>query len=206
MSQQDQEGVLSRWSRRKLQTQDETKKGDKPVETVVHESADKPVTVDALGDGVPETPILTDEDMPTIESLDENSDFSMFMSPGVSDKLRNLALRKMFHAPAFNICDGLDEYDEDYTYFEKLGDILTCDMKHQIEMQEKKKREEAEAKALADDETVEVENIDDSELPAENEAHSDDSLVGQLTDENTCHADPSDPSKVIYGNETNAHE
>ena len=85
--------------------------------------------------------------MPDIDTLSEDSDFSGFMSPGVSDELRNLALRKLFHAPVFNIRDGLDEYDEDYTSFEKLGDIVTCDMKHQIEMQEQKRREAQELEA-----------------------------------------------------------
>ena len=70
---------------------------------------------------VPEPAPLTDADMPDIDSLAEDSDFTGFMSPGVSDELRNLALRKLFHAPVFNIRDGLDEYDEDYTTFEKLS-------------------------------------------------------------------------------------
>ena len=109
-------------------------------------------------------PVLTDADMPDIESLDENSDFSGFMSTGVSDELRNLALRKLFKAPVFNIRDGLDEYDEDYTYFEKLGDIVTCDMKHQIEMQEKKLREAQEAETAA----AELDEIVDEDIVDEN--------------------------------------
>lgn len=112
-----------------------------------------------------EKPVLTDADMPDIESLNEDSDFSGFMSAGVSDELRNLALRKLFKAPVFNIRDGLDEYDEDYTYFEKLGDIVTSDMKHQIEMKEKKLRE-----ALAEEVEVaehdDIEEIEDDDMEA----------------------------------------
>ena len=99
---------------------------------------------------IPQEPVaLTDADMPDIDTLGEDSDFTGFMSPGVSDKLRNLALRKLFHAPVFNIRDGLDEYDEDYTTFEKLGDIVTCDMKHQIEVQERKRLEALEREEQA---------------------------------------------------------
>ncbi|MCP4185989.1 MAG: DUF3306 domain-containing protein [Gammaproteobacteria bacterium] len=129
MSQDDNEAVLSRWSRRKLQNQQISK-------------MEPPVV-----DQTPVEPVLTDADMPAIETLDESSDFSAFMSSGVSDKLRNLALRKMFQTPAFNIRDGLDEYDEDFTSFEKLGDIVTCDMKHRIEMQENKKMYQTNADA-----------------------------------------------------------
>ena len=176
MTQDSKESVISRWSRRKLEA-------DKLV-PVVEESAPMETGVDlnAADQAAAEAeakPVLTDADMPDIESLNEDSDFSGFMSTGVSDELRNLALRKLFAAPVFNIRDGLDEYDEDYTYFEKLGDIVTCDMKHQIEMQEKKLREAQEAKAAAAeldeivdedmvDEDMEVmESIEDEEEPDE---------------------------------------
>jgi hypothetical protein len=88
------------------------------------------------------TKILTDEDMPPIESLTAASDYADFLSPGVSEGLRKLALRKLFHGEAFNIRDGLDEYDDDFTQFEKLGDIVTSDMQHQIELEAQRKAEQ----------------------------------------------------------------
>lgn len=142
MSESEQGGVLSRWSRRKLQAEEVSRREEVILPQEPAEGANA-----LVAEAEREQPVLTDADMPPIESLSENSDFSGFMSSGVSDKLRNLALRKMFQAPSFNIRDGLDEYDEDYTSFEKLGDIVTCDMKHQIEMQELKKKEEAEKQA-----------------------------------------------------------
>jgi hypothetical protein len=154
------EGVLSRWSRRKAEAREQTAADNNLPE--VGEQADLAVADEKLEPV--EEPVLTDDDMPPIESLTEDSDYSMFMSRGVSDKLRNLALRKMFHVPSFNIRDGLDEYDEDYTFFEPLGDIVTSDMKHQIEMLEKKKQEAAEALALeeGEDEDI-VEDMDEEE-------------------------------------------
>ena len=160
MNQGNKESVLSRWSRRKLEADPVTPAVEEavPPDTEAGLSAADPATAD-----VEAKPVLTDADMPDIESLDEDSDFSGFMSSGVSDELRNLALRKLFGAPVFNIRDGLDEYDEDYTYFEKLGDIVTCDMKHQIEMQEKKLREaqEAETAAAELDEIVDEDIVDE---------------------------------------------
>ena len=79
--------------------------------------------------------ILSDEDMPDIETLTADSAYGDFFSPGVSDKLRRLALRKLFQSEVFNIRDGLDEYDDDYTRFEKLGDIVTSDMRHQLDLE-----------------------------------------------------------------------
>ena len=151
MTRDSKESVLSRWSRRKL----ETEQAAPTVEsTLPGELQTGPSTAAVEAET---TPVLTDADMPAIESLTEESDFSGFMSEGVSDELRNLALRKLFRAPVFNIRDGLDEYDEDYTSFEKLGDIVTADMKHRIEMQEQKLREKLAAESEADAAEAEVE-------------------------------------------------
>ena len=159
MTLDSKESVLSRWSRRKLEAEQ--------AAAVVEDSVPAEITPDttSVQEEEAEKPVLTDADMPDIESLTEDSDFSGFMSSGVSDELRNLALRKLFKAPVFNIRDGLDEYDEDYTTFEKLGDIVTCDMKHQIEMQEQKLREQqAEAEAAAESEEIEDMEEEETEI------------------------------------------
>jgi hypothetical protein len=153
MKQVKQEGRLSRWSRRKQQTTDQTLEEDLAMQLAAQEPGEVDLSAAVAGQDVQEAEaseaVLTDADMPAIESLSEDSNFSQFMSSGVTDELRNLALRKMFKAPFFNIRDGLDEYDEDFTTFEKLGDIVTCDMRHQIEVEAKKKLE-AEAKEIAE--------------------------------------------------------
>ena len=126
---------------------------------------------------------LTDEDMPDIESMTADSDYTDFLSPGVSEALRKIALRKLFHSEVFNIRDGLDEYDGDYTQFEKLGSIVTSDMQHQIEMEAQRK-----AKQLLQDKeqrpddaeinVIELENnkmhsTDDDRVTANNQQLSD---------------------------------
>ena len=97
-----------------------------------------------------------DEDMPPIESLDEHSDYRGFLSPKVSEPLRQLALRKLFHGAAFNVCDGLDDYAEDFTKFEALGDVMTADLRHRLELEAKRKSteepegEEGQAEEIAE--------------------------------------------------------
>lgn len=158
-----QENRLSRWSRRKQQTADENRKEDLVLEIELPGQGENEIEAALSEDGQQNEvldPVLSDADMEPVETLTENSDFSKFMSPGVSDELRNLALRKMFQAPFFNIRDGLDEYDEDYTTFEKLGDIVTADMRHQIDMEAKRKleaeqQEDSEAGAIPDKQDLE---------------------------------------------------
>lgn len=159
------ENFISRWSRRKqdadspedeaVQQVDELDVPQIPLNTILPSDTKGRMVTKVEADRLQEekaeaVPSLTDEDMPPIESLTPESDFAGFMSPGVSDGLRKLALRKLFAGAGFNIRDGLDDYDEDFTKFEALGDIVTCDMKHQQEMAEKKKKEaEEEAERLA---------------------------------------------------------
>jgi len=102
----------------------------------------------ALEENTEEEPLLSDEDMPSLESLEKDSDVSMFFNRGVSRELRKAALRKLFSLPALNITDGLNDYDEDYTTFEPLGDIVTSDMRFHAE-RKARLAEEAEAEKRA---------------------------------------------------------
>ncbi|MBI1422292.1 MAG: DUF3306 domain-containing protein [Gammaproteobacteria bacterium] len=125
------EDFLSRWSRRKHEAQ---------------QSHATPTDAQETPDTSP-APVahLTDADMPPIESLTEDSDYTGFLSPKVSEALRKQALRKLFQSASFNVRDGLDDYDEDFTEFAKLGDIVTVDLKHRLEMESKRKPQAAQA-------------------------------------------------------------
>ena len=173
---QSDEPFLSRWSRRKQEKDKETEVQNEQVEGSEESPAsgsDAPAElIETVSDTVEvagiegDIPVLTDADMPPIESLDANSDYSGFMSPGVSGQLRKLALRKLFAGAVFNIRDGLDDYDEDFTSFEPLGDLVTSDMKHQAEMAEKRKRE-AEEKETAEQLTTDSESEETAEALTE---------------------------------------
>ena len=106
-------------------------------------------------------PILTDDDMPPINSLSADSDVSMFFNSGVSAALRRAALRHIFQQPKFNVRDGLNDYDGDYTVFEPLGDTITSDMKWHTARKERDRllaeEQEREREALAQQEAEKAE-------------------------------------------------
>ena len=118
----------ARWSRRKLESKTDL--------DIVEES----VSSEQNADEEPAVPALTDADMPALETLHDGSDYSGFLSPEVSAKLREVALRKLFHSKAFNIVDGLDDYDDDFITALPLGDIVTADMRHQAEVKLEKEK------------------------------------------------------------------
>lgn len=150
-------------------------------------------------------PVLTDEDMPPLESLDEGGDFSGFLSPGVSEKLRRAAMRKLFSAAVFNVRDGLDDYDEDFTNFEPLGDIVTSDMKHQAEVAERRRREAEEAAsqeaAAAEAESAEVEESSQVAQESETGPSAEPEAGGEIAGDEAA----DDPARVAR-NEVDAQQ
>lgn len=127
-----------------------------------------------------------DEDMPPLESLDENSDFSGFMSPRVSAALRKQALRKLFRSPKFNVISELDDYIDDYRNYPALGDIMTSDMKHaaarllekQLAADAADTVEAGEAGLLAGSDTSRPDAATDSAAPAADAGGEDSTAAG----------------------------
>jgi hypothetical protein len=190
--QDEQEGFLSRWSRRKTLA----RKG----EALEEPSADaglEPAPQEARAEAEvapPEqaesrqlregdaAPAEAAEELPPLESLSEDSDYSAFMREGVPAELKQDALRKLFHSPKFNIRDGLDDYDLDFSNPEPLGDIVTAEMRYRIERElerlagldeEEEIPEDAPAVAAAD--TAEHDQADEQPDPETDDERSESS-------------------------------
>lgn len=130
--------------------------------------------------------ILTDEDMPALETLHAESDYSGFFNKGVSPELRKKALQHLFRMPKFNIRDGLNDYDEDYTYFEPLGDTITSDMRWHAARKEREAREAEElAQAREAEEALQAENSEHAAIEEHEEQENHEAQEEQLVSENT---------------------
>lgn len=113
----EQDGFLSRWSRRKLDA-DEAEQQPEEI---------KPEQERAPEDNEPETP-STAEEKPIWQRDDVDAD------------TKKAALRKLFHKPEFNLRDGLNEYDDDFTQFAGLGSVVTHEMKRMLKLAEENTR------------------------------------------------------------------
>ncbi len=185
-----------RWSSRKRRA----RRGE-AEETAGVPQAEDSKTNEADESAEPER-VLTDDDMPPIESLNEDSDYSGFLSPGVSESLRKLALRKMFLSSKYNVTDGLDDYADDFTKFAPLGNIITSDMRHQMEMEAERTKqkledearaamEEAPAVEDAEAETVTGEALEGEARDQDSETvASDDSNAGESSSETSTDNEP----------------
>ena len=121
------ESFVGRWSRLKAQARArESHPALEPEAPGGDESPAGPAQV--TPDAAP--PVV---ELPDLERLDQDSDYSAFLTPGVDAALRKRALRKLFSSPKFNVFDGLDTYRDDFTSFPPLGDVVTADMRHHLE-------------------------------------------------------------------------
>ena len=84
---------LSRWSRLK------------------REAREKPGEVEKAAPPAPAPP----PELPPVESLTIDADFSGFLHPEVDEGVRKAALKKLFSDPHFNVMDGLDVDIDDYS-------------------------------------------------------------------------------------------
>src|SRR3546814_9251115 len=90
---------------------------DTPERTPAPEAiGDEPKTGAAPQGGTEPLPQVVVEDLPDIESLGMDSDFTVFLQDGVPEALRRKALQRLWRLdPVFANLDGLLEYGEDYT-------------------------------------------------------------------------------------------
>ena len=157
----DEDSFLARWSRRKHEAEhgpstEESEEAATPVDADPQAPAADPVDDEASA-SAPHTDSADVEaaeaDLPHPDTLDRDSDFSVYLTKRVSSAFRRAAMRRLFSAPEFNVRDGLDDYDDDYTQFQSLGNTVTAHMRHHTErlrQREQDKAEQAERDAEAE--------------------------------------------------------
>jgi hypothetical protein len=92
---------LGRWSRRKLDAA---------------RTAPADATPTAAAPAAPAAPTASAPvELPPVDSLTFDSDFTAFLRPEVDDDVKRAALKQLFRDPRFNVMDGLDTYIDDYT-------------------------------------------------------------------------------------------
>lgn len=116
------DAVLRRWSRRKL---DAVREAKAPAQsTEVPAAAEQPLPADASAAASLASDTPPPAELPPVESLTIDSDFSVFFQPQVDESLKRAALKQLFRDPRFNVMDGLDIYVGDYTKSDPIPDHI----------------------------------------------------------------------------------
>ncbi len=131
---EEREGPLARWSRLKRgsgSARSGRRGGATPV-TVANVDPGFPAASAPEG-GVPavapgeDTPAGGDaaKDLPPVDGLGKDSDYTPFLKEGVPEKLARAAMRKLWRSdPIFAFRDGLDDYDEDFTIMQTVAEAF----------------------------------------------------------------------------------
>ena len=106
------EPFLARWSRVK-------QSGDAAALPANPESSNTsiggPLEPKKAGEALPEPTLPVAVPLPSLDNMTPQSDFSPFMAKDVDPQLRNLAMKKLFTDPHYNVMDRLDIYIDDYS-------------------------------------------------------------------------------------------
>lgn len=121
---QEKEDFLGRWSRLKREQREQPAPEKKEIQ-------DKP------------------PELPPVDTLTSESEFSGFMHPQVKDALRRVALRKLFSDPHFNTPDPFEPFSGDWTVGEPITDEVMASLNQARTLLFS---DEEKAKALAADE------------------------------------------------------
>lgn len=118
------ETFLGRWSRRKQEKPEAVVAEDRAL--AQERAADESAATPAADPALPATaaPMPAPVDLPAVESLTIEADFSRFMRPDVPPHMKTAALKKLFTDPHFNIMDGLDTYIDDYTKADPIPESM----------------------------------------------------------------------------------
>lgn len=159
----EHDSFLARWSARKTESR---KNVELPEPEEQEAAAREEDAVAGPPDRGSEPAEEAAPELPPLESLDENSDYSAFLDSRVDTDTQREALRKLFQSPKFNVTDGLDDYDLDYTNPEPLGNIVTAEMRHRIQL-ELEKLARLDDESEDPEETVAAVDSDAQDEPAE---------------------------------------
>jgi hypothetical protein len=111
------ESALARWSRRKREASAAAKAGMDRQDAKPDVAKEAPPNTESSSESRAEEaePQVSVEDLPDVETLTYESDFTVFLQRGVPDALRSMALAKLWRSdPILANLDGLNDYDDDY--------------------------------------------------------------------------------------------
>ncbi|WP_112480078.1 DUF3306 domain-containing protein [Vibrio variabilis] len=113
---------LSRWSQRKLEEQTEPEILPVDGEQTEISGAEDNVELDAPTDSLESEPGVEAETETTVDTEEGELSISQLLANTEVDKaVKKAALRKLFMQPEFNVVDGLNDYDHDYSAVKPLA-------------------------------------------------------------------------------------
>lgn len=190
---------LNRWSQRKLEQatgqQDEEQLTNDP-ELILEESRPQALQVE---DSAPAVDTESDSSS-KVENTEEMSIASLLVSEA-SESVKKAALRKLFLSEEFNVRDGLDDYDDDYSNLKSLSEGVAGTLRDWIK--DKSEEELAqEQHAIQAEDKPESKDLIDSTREGEEIPEPDNELYENTVTTNTDTSELNTAPELIGQNRT----
>ena len=208
------DGFLARWSRRKraerLPRRAEPGRGGAapvelaratPPEQVLPTAADAQASLPATREQEPEEEKAR-RDLPPVDTLDKDSDYTRFLKKNVPEALKRQALKRLWTSdPQFHVIDPFTEYGGDYTVVVPMGASLYKPglgylSEEELEQQRNLRRDEEKpvAEGKADAQQAEAAVPEATAAPDEGEAAAE---ATPQSPQQTAVADAADGDKTV---------
>ncbi len=159
----NKEGFLSRWSRRKNTSSNESE----------HEAEAPELDKEPLSDSYQETAELAvNEDTLALD----DADLPVWQQESATSDEKKAALRALFKQPEFNQIDRLNDYDQDFAQYTSLKGVVTAQMKRMIKLAEQTTRPDEELDT-ANSSSEHLDDYNESELTSRPENKEDKPLA-----------------------------
>ena len=172
----DPEGRFSRWSRLKTEAlENEPPQIDETLSKFTSENlpvraedAELPTSnSEETAEGEESDPA---PELPDIETLEKDSDYTPFLAEGVPEAIKKLALRKLWASdPVLANIDGLNDYDEDFTIIEAIKTFVSEGVEKLKEAEDKIPKVETNEDTNKEDQKSSEEDIEKIEEEREDD-------------------------------------
>ncbi|CAH7142201.1 conserved hypothetical protein [Vibrio chagasii] len=177
---------FSRWSQRKLdESTDKAREAEQPLEetsvTSPESASQTPTSAEELAPNDPapiEPTNALGESGDTKESASEATEelsMAQLLVSEASESVKKAALRKLFLSEEFNVRDGLDDYDDDYSNLKSLSEGVAESLRDWVKEKAEEETSSEQEQVTENKEEVSVNNAED----AESDLVESDEITGQ---------------------------
>lgn len=166
---------FSRWSQRKLdESTDKARETEQPLEeTSVTSSESASQTRTSVEELAPNEPTsieptnALEESTDTKESASETTEelsMAQLLVSEASESVKKAALRKLFLSEEFNVRDGLDDYDDDYSNLKSLSEGVAESLRDWVKEKVEEETPSEQEQATENKEEASINNAEEAEL------------------------------------------
>lgn len=166
---------FSRWSQRKLdESTDKALEAEQPVEeTSVTSYEPASQTLSSAEELAPNDPTsieptdALEESADTKESASETTEelsMAQLLVSEASESVKKAALRKLFLSEEFNVRDGLDDYDDDYSNLKSLSEGVAESLRDWVKEKVEEETPSEQEQATENKEEASINNAEEAEL------------------------------------------